>query len=415
MKFLLLLIALTSALKAEIALLSEKAILLNAKTGKVLFEKNSDEKDYPASIVKLATALYIFSLDIPLQTVITAKKESLLSIDPDVKKQSQYRSPPYWLETDATHIGIKTGEEFSVEVLLNAMLVYSANDAANVLAQGIEGSIPAFMDKLNAYLKKLGCTHTFLCNPHGLHHPKMVTTAREMALIAQHALQYPKLVEICRKTNYVCPETNISYERPLKQTNRLLTKGAYYYPEAIGLKTGTTQVAGKTLIAAAENENRQVVAVLLGFREKQKERYPDMIALLNLALKEPMMTQIIAEQGAKFTLKHHAIEGILAKELQYRYFESEKESVTTKISWHKVKPPIAKDEIIGHVDLIAEGKVIDTQQLLAATALEPTFKESLVLFFEEKRFLLLGMFFLFCAFAYHRLKHPKRKKSSYCH
>ncbi len=151
---------------------SESGILMNADTGVILFEKNAHEAAFPASITKVATALFVLKTHgNRLENSVTVKPEALASISPQNKRQSNYKSPAYWLETDGSHIGMKKGEEMSLRNLLYALLISSANDAANVIAQHAGGTIQKFMEKENAYLKELGCQHTHFLNPHGLHHP----------------------------------------------------------------------------------------------------------------------------------------------------------------------------------------------------------------------------------------------------
>ena len=113
-----------------------------------------------------------------LQDRVTAKKEALSCISPYEKRKDNYaKYPSYWNVTDGSTAGIKFGEEMSIQDLLYAMMLASGNDAANVLAQEVgQGSIEGFIEHLNGFVKRLGCTNTHFCNPHGLHHPNHVST-----------------------------------------------------------------------------------------------------------------------------------------------------------------------------------------------------------------------------------------------
>src|SRR5690606_37302020 len=104
--------------------------------------------------------------------------------------------PSYWDEWDGTKMGIKIGEQFSMETLLYGLMMLSGNDAANVLAETVSGTIPRFLEELNEYMRSLGCHSTFFNNPHGLHHQEHCTTAYDLALITRRALQHPKFCEI---------------------------------------------------------------------------------------------------------------------------------------------------------------------------------------------------------------------------
>lgn len=409
-KFFLFLFIPTFYFASDLNLTAEKVVLINAENGRVLYEKNMHEADFPASIVKLATALYIVKeKEIPLDRIITAKKEALLSIKPDIKKESNYRSPAYWLETNGAHISIQPGEELSVEMLLHALLLCSANDAANVLAQDIGGTIAQFMRDLNAYVKSLGCHKTHFSNPHGLHHPKMVTTAYDMGLIAKEVLSEPVLLEICSKKNYTCPETNIKEARYFKQTNRLLLKGAYEYPKAIGLKTGTTSSAGKTLVAAAKDAHRAVVAVMLGFRDK-KERYPEMIQLLDYAMKEERKTKVIFSKEHLFVSKIKHFQATLDEDCMYEYFPSEEENVTAKICWYHLKGSISKGTPVGELIVLSPKKeVLSKQSLIASKDLPSTLIQRGFEKLLEHKYLSISIAFLFCAFLYHKKRSYRRR------
>ena len=110
-----------------------------------------------------------------MDQAFSADREAVASITPQAKRQSNSRSPPHWLETDGTHVGIKRGEEFKLYELLHLMMIASANDAANVIAQGLSKTIPKFMEETNELLQTLGCKNTHYNNPHGLHHPQHIT------------------------------------------------------------------------------------------------------------------------------------------------------------------------------------------------------------------------------------------------
>ena len=260
MQVLLLLLLLTTSLygqSLDLTVNVEAAILINAKTGQVLFEKNCHKPSYPASTTKIGSALFaLHKQGKDLSKLIVVERESIASISPQAKKQSNYRSPPHWLETDGTHIGIKRGEEWRLHDLLYAHLVASANDASNAIAQGVGGTIPHFVEEMNEYLKSIGCKNTHFNNPHGLHHPDHVTTAFDLSMMAREGLKNPIFRQIVSTVRYTCPQTNLEAERHLIQHNQLLKKGAHYYSKAIGVKNGFTQRAGKTLVAAAEEEGR---------------------------------------------------------------------------------------------------------------------------------------------------------------
>ncbi len=397
------------------------AILLNLDTGNILFEKNAHEPSFPASTTKVATVLYALKKKgDQLDQIVKVQSQSLASITPQAKKQSNYRNPAYWLETDGDVVGLKAGEEISLRHLLCAAMICSANDASNVIAQHLGGTIPKFMDHLNCYLKEIGCKNTHFLNPHGFHHPEHVTTAYEMALIAREAMSIPVFREIVSTTRMVCPPTNLEGERIFIQSNLLLRKGSYHYDKACGVKTGTTRAAGKTLVAAARDENRSLLLVLMKNQENTI-RYRDAIKIFEAAFQEPkhrctllkpgIQDLQIPVQGAKNPLK-----ACLKNAVSYEYFPSETPTVKAKIRWSLASLPIEKDEIVGTVIVTDErGKILNEQSLYAAEKVEATawvtLKQNIVKQGWGKKSLYMGGILIF--FLYMIFFRTKTRKRSY--
>ncbi len=375
----LLLVAPLQAKQLEMNISAEGAILINAKTGAILFEKNAFTPTFPASTTKIATAIYALDrCGRQLGRKFTATRECTASISPQAKRQSNYRSPPHWLETDSSHIGIKNGEELRFYDLLCGMLISSGNDASNVIAQGIEGSIPAFMESVNRYLKEIGCRNTHFNNPHGLHHPDHMTTPYDLALMAKKGLENPVFRQIVSMSRYECPQSNLEYERTFVQTNQLLRSGAFSYPKAIGVKTGTTQAAGKNLVAAAEENGRCLIAVALGCREARSELYRDVIKLFETAFSESKMRRYLLKKGAsdlstKIAGARGTLKTILPNGLYYDFYPSEESPVKAAVNWEIPPLPIHAGETVGIVRIIDErGYVLQETELLASHELKPT-------------------------------------------
>lgn len=368
------------ASQLDVAVSAESAILMNADTGCILFEKNSAQTHFPASITKVATALYTLKeKESCLDELITAEQEAVASISPTAKRKGNYKHPSHWIETGATHIGIKRGETFQLRDLLFAVLVSSANDASNVVAQYVgDGSIDRFMKSLNAYLRQLGCRDTNFLNPHGLHHPDHKTSARDMAIIAREALKNNVFREIVSSKNYTCPETNKQPSRTLVQTNQLLKKGTFSFSKAIGVKTGYTSDAGHTLVAAAKQEDRTLIAIVLNCNER-KDAYNDVLSLFNTAFVEEKMTKRVLKKGLqKYNL---SIEGAssmlqthLAEDVEVSYYPSEEEPIQASLQWKEsFTLPILENTKVGTLLLLgAEERVIGEVSLLAYNKVKPT-------------------------------------------
>jgi D-alanyl-D-alanine carboxypeptidase (penicillin-binding protein 5/6) len=368
----------SNPIKCEVG--AESAIMVNADSGIVLFEKNPDRQGFPASITKIATAIYALEKKSDnLDESVTAEQEAVASISPSAKRKGNYKSPSYWIETGATHIGIKRGESMPFNDLLHALLVSSANDAANVVAQHVgEGSIDNFMKGLNSYIKSLGCKDTQFFNPHGLHHPEHKTTVRDMAIIAQTALKNQIFKNIVSTKSYIIAKTNKQPSRTIVQTNQLLKKSAYTYDNAIGIKTGYTSDAGHTLVAAAKKDGRTLIAVVMNCSER-KEAYKDVTRLFDTAFTETMQKQrVLNKGGQKYKLPLEGastpLQTFLAEDLEYNYYPSEYEPVSVEIEWNSnLAVPISANSEVGIAKLMVNNShIIASKPLYALKEVKPT-------------------------------------------
>lgn len=349
----------------------DAAILINAESGAVLFEKNSLRPLYPASTTKIATALYaLHLLKGETQKMVTANKESLKVVTDSYKKSKDYQIPPYWLEPDGTHIRLKLGEEMSYDSLLQGMLIASGNDAANVIAQGLAETIPLFMTNLNAFLKELGCQNTHYCNPHGLHHPQHRTTAKDLAKMSMIALKNPKFCEMVKQSSFRRPQTNLQAPDTFAQTNRLLRNGPLRYAPAIGVKTGYHSKAKKTFVGAATLQGRTLVVVLLGYGGKNTI-FEEAKALFELAFNEKQEKKIYLKKGPqKFCqMIPRAKEELLTytkQELAFSYYPAEESPLKCYLQWEEPTLPIKQGAKVGAVALkAADGKVVSQVELFA--------------------------------------------------
>lgn len=235
------------------------ALLMDETAGRMLYGHNEKEKAYPASITKIMTALLVLEAvdrgELSLTQNITASATAVSSID-----------------EDSSTAGIEAGEVLTVEQLLYCLLVVSANEAANVLAEAVSGSIGSFVDLMNQRAKELGCEGTHFANTNGLHNPQHYTTAWDIYLIAHEAMKHDLFMTICGSKSYDVPATNKSDARELHSTNALISNWrvlGYIYDYADGLKTGYTDEAGRCLVASALKDGRRLVSVVLGCGTKE--------------------------------------------------------------------------------------------------------------------------------------------------
>lgn len=351
----------------EMDLFAKNAILINARTGAILYEKNADEKVYPASITKIATALYALSSKKDLDEMMVPSFESLRMAE-DPKKNY----PSYFLHHDATTMNLKVGQSISLRSLLYGLMLISGNDCANVIAESTSKSIPKFVKELNDYLKKIGCKNTNFSNPHGYHYPDHYTTARDMAMIAQQAMLIPEFRKIVSSLSYRVPELR----REIKQYSKLQKKGKYYYPYCIGIKTGFHSLAKYNLVAAAQFEKRELIAVLMG-GEKSKYRYIDAKKLFETAFSEKIQSRLIMSKEKRIEAKVQGGKDMVAylkDDFFYQFYPSEEQSIKTFIYWDNFQLPIQKDAKVGNILLIApNGTILDSAPLFSQNKVRRTF------------------------------------------
>lgn len=245
-----------------LGLTAEAAILIDAKTGIVLYEKNPDEKLYPASITKIMTALLILEYG-KLDDVLTHSHEAIYGIGPG-----------------SSHIGMREGEQITLLQGLYGILLASANEVCVAAAEHIDGSEDAFVERMNKKAEELGAKNTHFVNPHGYHDNDHYTTARDMSVIMREAVKQEKFIELISTYTYTIPPTNIVNEqRVLHNTNKLINPyNQYRYEPCIGGKTGFTDEAGNNLVTYAEKDGISLISVLM--KDKGTTVYTDTKALL---------------------------------------------------------------------------------------------------------------------------------------
>ncbi|MCI9099456.1 MAG: D-alanyl-D-alanine carboxypeptidase [Lachnospiraceae bacterium] len=223
---------------------AESAVLMDMDCGICLYEKNSRQRQYPASITKIMTAL-LTAENAKLSDVVTFSENAVYGIEPD-----------------SSHIGITAGEQLTVEESLYGLLLASANEVAMGLAEHVAGSVEAFVEMMNEKARSLGCQDTHFVNPHGLHDENHYVTAYDMALIARAAYQNPTFRKIAGTAEHEIPPTNLQEEaRYLVNNHKLLSNSSMYYDGCQGGKTGFTDQALNTLVTFAQRDNRTFVCV----------------------------------------------------------------------------------------------------------------------------------------------------------
>ena len=225
-------------------------LLYNTDTGTTIFSENADTPLQCGSLVKLTTALVVM--------------ENCPDLSENVAVTSDALRPLYGLGSYTCDL--TEGEVISINDLLYCMLIDSANDAANVLAVRVGGTIDKFVGMMNEYVSSIGCTSTVYANPHGLDDPDHHTTANDMLIIAQKVMANETLFKMTDTVDYVVPRTNMHKERKMNTNLSIIDSGSgtYYYKYAHGMKYGNTDVARHCAVSSATNDGYTYVGVVLG-------------------------------------------------------------------------------------------------------------------------------------------------------
>ncbi|MCI6854780.1 MAG: D-alanyl-D-alanine carboxypeptidase [Firmicutes bacterium] len=218
---------------------AEGAVLVDGSSGRVLYEKNSDKRLYPASTTKIMTAL------------VTLETLDELGLGPD----SKVIVPVEAAGVEGSSLYLKAGEKLSLEELLYGLMLQSGNDSAEAIAVCVGGTRETFVEKMNLKAEQLGCSGTHFVNPSGLFDENHYTTAGDLAIIAAEAMEREDFREIVGAQKWASEETDRSF------VNK--NKTVFNYEGGNGVKIGFTKKSGRTLVASAEREGKELIAVVL--------------------------------------------------------------------------------------------------------------------------------------------------------
>lgn len=323
---------------------SKSAILIEQTTGKVLFEKNVNEKLAPASMTKVMSMLLIME-------AIDSEKINMT----DKVTISENAS-----SMGGSQVFLEAGEVYTVEELLKGIAIASGNDAVVAMAEKVAGSTEAFVKMMNNRAKELGLTNTNFVNPHGLDEENHYTTAQDMAIIAKELLNYSKILEFTSIYEYYMPKPDGSTTW-LVNTNRLVR----FYDGVDGLKTGFTSGAGYCLTATAKKSDLRLISVVMGV-ETADQRSSDTVNLLDYGFNTYKLKVILTQKqelGQVRILNGKQEYGTVvllndATELLKVTDEENKYTFNTLVN-QKIKAPVKNGDIIGTVEIIDnEGRIV---------------------------------------------------------
>lgn len=343
-------------------LAAESAVLINARTGQILYEKEKDKQQFPASTTKIMTALL---------TLENKELDEVVTISHDASY------------TEGSRIYLLEGEKVTIEQLLYAMLLESANDAAIALAEAVGGSVEAFADMMNARAEELGAENTHFETPNGLPNDNHLTTAYDLALIAKEAMKNETFRKIVSTESYEIPATELQPEvRHINNTNKLLVssssvyvdgkKRPYKYDGILGIKTGYTKAAQSCLVAAAERDGMEIIGVIL--KSTPDSQYPDMIKLLDYGFDNYTSEKLLSagESVGDITVTHGASDKVAAVINEDIYISKAKadaatsdEEYTYKLDAKELEAPVKKGAAAGTVSIYQGDILIGTYDIYA--------------------------------------------------
>lgn len=353
--------------KCDVDTVSKAVYLENLNNKVVVYEKDSNQKMSPASTTKIMTYIItaenVSDLD---NTFVTIKEDVISGIDPE-----------------STVMGLSThiGGQVSVKDLLYGLMLPSGNDAALVLADYVGNGISGFVEKMNAKAAELGCKNTHFANPHGLYDTNHYSTAFDMALIAKHAMNQPKFMEICN-TVYYTPK---GFDE-LHNTNYMLDKeedgGKYYYEYTRGIKTGYLDEAGKCLVTSSDKSGDKYLCICLGadysFEEDVNYAMLDTASLYkwsyeNLGIQTIYKTtESLGSVDVKYVREGKTLSAVPEKDISAflpKNYDKSKVKVETDCP-EQIEAPVTKGDVLGTVHVKYDDLDLGTTNLVSPEDVE---------------------------------------------
>lgn len=323
------------------------ALLIDTQSKQVIFSKNENEKRYPASTTKIMTML------LTMEAVQKGEKK-LTDIVPVPLEAYNMEGSSVWLDPK---------EKFTLEDMLKFIAVPSGNDAAMATAIFIGGSSKAFVDRMNQKAKELGMTGTHYANPDGLHDPNHYTTAHDLAIVATELIvKYPQILELTKIKSFEMRNG----KNFIENTNHLLGQ----YEGMDGLKTGFTDEAGYCLVSTAQREQHRLLGIILGAKT-DLERQTDTRNLLDFGFTN-FKTQVVAkkdepisEKAIVANAKDEEVTVAPASDFYLTVKNGDDQGIETKYVWNPVEAPFAKGQVLGQMQKVKNGKVLNSVNLVS--------------------------------------------------
>ena len=357
-------ITIINAQQLEIS--AQSAILIDVKTGAIMFEKNKDEKKFPASTTKIMTALLTLEKCKNLNDKIKMSHNAIYSVEPG-----------------SSHIAMNEGETLTVEQALYGLLLASANEVANALAEYVSQDTTAFCKLMNSRAKQLGCKNTNFVNPHGFHNENHYTCANDLALIMKEAIKYEKFTQIINTKRYEIPPTEKQPEsRILYNTNKMIQSGKYFNKDVVGGKTGYTDEAGHTLVTYAKKNDIQLICVVMN--EQNTDAYTDTTKLLDygfsnfhdiqlLKIDDYQRNCIVTQKYKNKIVEIDNVNIYPEKDIIVNVpitINKEDLQLTAKLP-DKISVPVNKNKSVGQIYVKYKNKTLETFNIIPEENIEP--------------------------------------------
>jgi len=326
---------------------AKSAILMDQQTGKILYELNADEQIPPASITKIMTMLL----------VVEALESGKIKLE-DMVPTSEYAN-----SMGGSQIWLKVGEEMSVENLLKAVAIASANDASAALGEHIAGSNEAFVAMMNQRAKELGMSNTLFLNTTGLDEEGHLTTARDIAIMSRELVKHDKITEYTT----IWMDSLRGGETELVNTNKLVR----FYKGATGLKTGTTSGAGSCLAATATRDGLSLVSVVMGC-PTSNDRFALARGLLDFGFAnyESVTPPPIDDKLKPVKILRGVEESVMPRPRGVGAFvieKGQKENLTQEITLiPDIEAPVEAGQVVGKAQVLVNGELMGEYSLVAS-------------------------------------------------
>lgn len=344
-----------SALDQDITPNAKSAILIEAGSRQVLYQKNATKKMYPASTTKIMTMILMFE----------AIRDNKIAFD-DIVTTSSYAA-----SMGGSQIYLEAGESLPLKDMFKSIAIASANDASVAVAEHIAGNIDKFVEMMNTKAHTLGLKNTHFKNATGLHHPDHYSCASDLAIMAAYLIDIggKDLLSITSLyDSYIRENTKKSFW--LVNTNKLLK----LYDGVDGLKTGYTRDAGYCLVTTVKRDNQRLIGVLMK-EEVPKTRNEEMISLLDYGYNNYQQVTIfkkntIIEKHPVDKMNSLFIEAKCKNDVVYTKAKSDNDKVTTKITYVKKQLPIKKGDIVGKLDVLKNSRIIASYDIYSGNDLK---------------------------------------------